>query len=58
VLRGPHKLRRGVLLERRSDDARAVVQLGGDLLVVEVSFDDVAEWVGGALGNQLDVADL
>jgi hypothetical protein len=36
-----------MLLERRSEDARAVVQLAGDLRVVEVSFDDVAEWVGG-----------
>ena len=57
-LRGAHRLRRGVLLERHSDQARAVVQLGGDLEVVELSFDDVAEWVGGALGNQLDVGEL
>lgn len=47
ILRGAHRLRRGMLLERRSEDARAVVQLAGDLRVVEVSFDDVAEWVGG-----------
>ncbi|KOO34519.1 hypothetical protein Ctob_009557 [Chrysochromulina tobinii] len=57
ILRGAHRLRRGMLLERRSEDARAVVQLAGDLRVVEVSFDDVAEWVGG-LGEQLDIADL
>ena len=57
VLAGPHRLRRGTLLERRSDEARAVVQLGGDLQVVECGFEDVAEWVG-ALGSSLDVADL
>ena len=57
ILNGPHRLRRGKLLERRSEDARAVVQLGGDLEVVEADFDDVAEWVG-VLGDHLDQADL
>ena len=57
MLAGPHRLRRGTLLERHSEDARAVVQLGGDLQVIEASFDEVAEWVG-TLGNSLDVADL
>ncbi|KAL1499716.1 hypothetical protein AB1Y20_012403 [Prymnesium parvum] len=57
VLRGAHRMRRGRLLERHSSDARAVVQLSGDLQVVELSFDDVAEWVGGH-GEALDVAEL
>lgn len=57
VLNGSHRLRRGKLLERHSADARAVVQLSGDLQAVELSFDDVAEWVGGQ-DDGLDVADL
>ena len=57
VLAGEHRMRRGKLLERRSADAIAMVQLGSDLKVVELSFDDVAEWVGG-LGESLDVAEL
>lgn len=57
ILSGSHQLRRGTLLERRSEDALAMVQLAGDLQVVKCSFDDVAEWVG-VLGDQLDIADL
>lgn len=57
VLVGPHRMRRGRLLERHSSEARAIVQLSGDLQVVEMSFDDVAEWVGGQ-GEALDVAEL
>ena len=57
VLSGPHRLRRGTLLERNSEEARAVVQLSGDLQIAQCSFDDVAEWVG-VLGNELDDADL
>ena len=57
LLRGPHKLRRGTLLERRADVARATVQLSGDLQVVTCGFDDLAEWAGAA-GEGLDVADL
>ena len=57
LLAGPHKMRRGTLIERRSDAATASVQLGGDLQIVECSFEQVAEWVG-ILGNSLDVADL
>ena len=45
-------------MERRSDTARAVVQLSPDLRIVDLSFDDVAEWVGGAMGDGLDVAEL
>ena len=55
LLAGPDKLRRGTLLERHSDTARAVVQLAGDLRIVEASFDDVAEKVGG---EGIDMADL
>ena len=57
ILAGPHKLRRGTLLERHSEEAMAVVKLSGDLSVVTCSFDEVAEWVG-ILGDGLDVADL
>ena len=57
LLAGPHKLRRGTLLERHSEEARAVVQFGGDLQIAQCSFDECAEWVG-VLGNQLDEADL
>ena len=56
VLAGPHKLRRGTLLERHAEEARAIVQLSGDLSVVKCSFDDVAEWCG-LLGEGLDVGD-
>ena len=59
ILTGEHRMRRGTLLERRSETARAVVQLGGDLELVECGFEEVAEWVGTAgLGNSLDMADL
>ena len=34
------------LYERRTKEARAVVRLTGDFSLVEVSFDDAAEWVG------------
>jgi G patch domain/KOW motif-containing protein len=57
VLAGPHRMRRGTLLDRRTDEARADVQLAGDLSVIHCSFDDVAEWVG-TLGDQLDEGDL
>ena len=57
LLAGPHKLRRGTLLERHSSEERAVVQLSGDLQVVQCKFDEVAEWVG-VLGDGLDMADL
>ena len=57
ILGGAHRLRRGTLLERHTEEARAVVQLGGDLQIVQCSFDECAEWVG-LLGNQLDEADL
>ena len=57
ILNGTHRLRRGILLERHTESAKAVVQLAGDLQVVTCSFDDVAEWVG-TLGDGLDVADL
>ena len=57
ILMGPHQLRRGTLLERHSDEARAVVQLGGDLQIVQCAFEETAEWVG-VLGDALDVADL
>ena len=46
ILAGEHKLRRGQLYERRTKEARAVVRLTGDFSLVEVSFDDAAEWVG------------
>lgn len=58
MLAGADLLRRGTLMERRSDTARAVVQLSPDLRIVDLSFDDVAEWVGGAMGDGLDVAEL
>ena len=57
ILSGSHRLRRGKLLERDSEKGRAVVQLGGDLQVVECSFEAVAEWVG-VMGDSLDAADL
>jgi len=53
VLRGKHRLRKGRLLERDTKRARAMVQLAGDFEVIELSFDDVAEWVGPA-GESLD----
>ena len=57
ILGGAHKMRRGTLLERNSEKAKATVQLGGDLEIVSCPFEQVAEWVG-TLGNSLDVADL
>lgn len=50
-------MRRGKLLERRSSSSTAIVQLSGDLQVVQLSFDDVAEWVGGQ-DEALDIAEL
>ena len=46
VVLGPHRNRRGTLLERVSADDRAVVQLGGDFQIVERTFEQVAEWTG------------
>ena len=53
VVLGPHRNRRGTLLERVSADDRAVVQLGGDFQIVECTFEQVAEWTGPA-GDGLD----
>lgn len=46
VVGGPHRMRRGRLVERHTRDARAVLQLTGDFELVTVNFDDVAEWAG------------
>ena len=45
---GPHRLRRGTVVERHASDATAVVQLTDSLEVVQCGFDDVCEWAGGA----------
>ena len=47
VVLGPHRNRRGRLLERVSAEDRAVVQLDGDFQIVETTFEQVAEWCGG-----------
>jgi G patch domain/KOW motif-containing protein len=50
---GPHRLKRGRLVQRDTASARATVQLAGDFEVVECGFDEVAEWVGGAIDEEL-----
>jgi G patch domain/KOW motif-containing protein len=46
IVRGPHRGRRGRLLERDSRKDRAVVTLNGDFSIVTFGFDDVCEWAG------------
>ena len=47
-VRGAHRNRRGRLIERHTEKARAVVQLNEDFQFIEADFDDVSEWVGVA----------
>eukprot|EP00965_Chrysotila_dentata_P246879 6207414-Pleurochrysis_carterae.AAC.3 len=53
VVQGEHRLRRGRLLERDSKKTKAIVQLSGDFEVVECSYDDIAEWVGEEVDDEL-----
>lgn len=52
VVGGRYKLRKGRLVERRTKEARVVLQLIGDFELVECGFDDVAEWADPA--DELD----
>lgn len=46
VLSGEHKGERGKLLERNSKKNKAVVQLEEDLNIVNLTYDDVSEYLG------------
>ena len=46
ILQGPHRYKKGKLLERHSSSGKGFVQLYEDMNVLKLSLDDIAEWCG------------